>query len=439
MTIMHPEEPPSISDAYHHKYSGKTLLLKVSGKTLLSEEMPALIQDVQSLAREGIRFIIVCGAGEQNTRHLKDYLAQIGQEWTEPERIGGRRVTDERQMLHGVLPACQSIRSLFRQSLPEATMLEPEQLHCIHLPELGFVGDPESVDRLGTDRIVVVPSVGSDGRQLLNVNADDTARAIAAQEARHLNEAIFVTETGGVLHRGSVAPLLWEEDIAADGSHAHIDVTGGGGGMQKKLCEAKRILRHIQKVVITGVAGIRQEIERILGSGTLVVARSSVQCEPPPHDSADDAIFDALYRKNVVSKNFRPRSLQELQQLKEHVHLLKVSNSILGAFALVPHGSFLEFATMCSDYNGTGVGDVILQAAQKAALLRKKDLYAFASSPESAALFTRNHFENLGHVSALQKEHPTFYEFLSCVRDYDVSKRDPCFCMWRPEVFSARK
>ncbi|MFH0851406.1 MAG: hypothetical protein V1876_01525 [Candidatus Peregrinibacteria bacterium] len=436
---MNPPDQSSVSDAYHHKYSGKTLLLKVSGKTLLSEHVPALVQDVQELSREGIHFILVCGAGEQNTRHLKDYLAQTGQEWTEPERVGGRRVTDERQMLHGVLPAHQSIRALFHALLSEATILEPVQLHCTHLADLGFVGDPQAIEGLNEGAIVVVPSVGSDGQKLLNVNADDTARTVAAQECASLNEVIFVTETGGVLHKGSVAPLLWEEDIAADGRHAHIDVTGGGGGMQKKLCEAKKMLQWIEKVVITGVAGVRQEIERILGSGTLVVARSSVRCEPPPHESADDVIFDALYRKNVATGNFRPRSPQELQELKKYVYLLKVSNSILGAFVLLPHGSFLEFATMCSDYNGTGIGDVILRTAQQSALLQKKDIYAFASSPESAALFTRNHFENLGHVSALQKEHPTFYEFLSCVRNYDVSKRDPCFCMWRPEVFSKRK
>lgn len=436
---MNPLEPPSVPAAYHHKYSGKTLLLKVSGKTLLSEQMPALIQDVQSLARGGIHFIIVCGAGEQNTQYLKKYLVQTDQEWTEPKRVGGRRVTDELQMTQGVLPAHQSIRSLFHRLLPEAKILAPEQLHCVHLPDLGFVGDPESVEKLHAGAIVVVPSVGSDGQKLLNVNADDTARAIAAQECDNLNEAIFVTETGGVLHKGSVAPLLWEEDVAADGKHAHIDVTGGGGGMQKKLCEAKRMLQFLPKVVITGVAGVRQEIERILGSGTLVVSRAAVQCEPPPHDSADDAIFDALYQKNVESKNFRERSLQELRELKKYVHLLKVSNSILGAFALIPRGEWMEFATMCSDYNGTGVGDVILQAARKVAGQRKKNIYAFASSPESAALFTRNDFENLGHISALQKEHPTFYDHLSCVMHYDVRKRDPCFCTWRREVWEPRK
>ncbi|ALM09943.1 MAG TPA: hypothetical protein DEB30_02755 [Candidatus Peribacter riflensis] len=436
---MHPSEPPSVPAAYHHKYGGKTLLLKVSGKTLLSEQMPALMQDVQSLAREGIHFIIVCGAGEQNTQCLKDYLAQTGQQWVEPKRVGGRRVTDEQQMLHGVLPAYQSIRSLFHQSLAEATILEPEQLHCTHLPALGFVGDPESVEKLHAGAIVVVPSVGSDGQKLLNVNADDTARAIAAQECANLNEAIFVTETGGVLHKGKIAPLLWKEDIAADGQHAHIDVTGGGGGMQKKLCEAKKMLQYIQKVVITGVAGVRQEIERILGSGTLVIAHSAVQCESPPHDGADDAIFDALYQKNVESKNFRARSPEELQELKKYVHLLKVSNSILGAFALIPRGEWMECATICSDYDKTGIGDLIIQAAQRIALQKQKNVYVFTQSPGLLSILLRNSFENLGNVSALQQGSSTVYDDLPSIREYDVSKRDPCFCTWRREVWEPRK
>ncbi len=429
-------EPSSVSDAYHHKYAGKTLLIKVSGKTLLSEEMPILIQDIQSLAREGICFIMVCGAGEQNTRSYREYLAQTGQEWTEPQRVGGRRVTDAQQLHHGVLPAHRDIQAMFRQLLPEAVILEPQQLHCKHLSELGYVGDPQSVDGLHAGGIVVVSSVGSDGQHLLNVNADDTARAIAEQESTHLNEAIFVTETGGVLQKGHVAPLLWKEDIAEDGQHAYIDVTGGGGGMQKKLREARRILERIEKVVITGVAGVRQELERILGSGTLVAARSSILCEKPPHDGADDAIFDVLYQRNVESGHFRQRSPEELQELKKYVHLLKVSNSVLGAFALIPRGgSWMECATVCSDYNGSGVGDVIIREAQKKA----QQIYAFASTPESTALFVRNGFGNLGCISALQKEHPAFFEYLPCVMRYDVRKRDPNFCTWHRESFAARK
>ena len=155
----------------------------------------------------------------------------------------------------------------------------------------------------------------------------------------------------------------------------------------------------------------------------------------PPHDGSDEAIFDALYRKNVESKNFRARSPEELQELKKYVHLLKVSNSVLGAFALIPRGgSWMEFATMCSDYNGSGIGDAILQEAQK----RAKNIFAFASSPESAALFARNLFENLGPVSALQKEHPAFFDCLPCIAQYDVKKRDPCFCTWHKEEAPSR-
>lgn len=433
---MIPLEESSVSEAYHHKYAGKTLLLKVSGQTLLSADMPALVDDVRSLARDHIRFILVCGAGEQNTRFLKDHCAATGQPWVEPLRVGGRRVTDERQMEHGVLPAHRSIQAMFRQWMPEAAILEPSQVRCRQLSELGYVGDPQSVDGLDGGGIVVIPSVGSDGQVLLNVNADDTARAIAQQEGERLNEAIFVTEKGGVLHNDRIAPLLWREDIAPDGTHAFIDVTGGGGGMQKKLCEARKMLDHLSKVVITGVAGVRQEIERILGSGTLVVSRAAVRCEQPPHEADDDAIFDALYAKNVASGNFRSRSEDELRELRKHVRLLKVSNSVLGAFAQIPRGGhWTEVATICSDYPSSGIGDVILREAQKTS----DALYAFASSPESAALFARNDFAVGGPVSAVRKEHPTFYDCLPCIPQYALGARDPVFCTWRRQQFPVRK
>lgn len=424
---MIPSEASSVSDAYHHKYAGKTLLLKVSGRTLLSEAMPDLIQDIQALAREHIRFIVVCGAGEQNTRYFKEYIAQTGQAWTEPQRVGGRRVTDEQQMVHGVLPAHQSIQAQLQQWLPEASILTPEQLHCRHLTELGFVGEPESVEGLQASPVIVIPSVGSDGQTLLNVNADDTARVIVKQEHPAIDEAIFVTETGGVLHKESVATLLWKEDIADDGTHAFIDVTGGGGGMQKKLREARQMLDYLAKVVITGVSGVRREIEQILGSGTLVVARSNVRCMPPPHCADDEAIFDALYAKNVAMGIFRNRSQIELKELKKYVYLLKVSNSVLGAFSLIPReGGWMECAAMCSDYEKSGVGDVILKEAQAMA----DHIYGFASTLGSLAVFLRNGFENHGDVSTLQHMQDSPYSHFPCVAQYHAPKRNPYFCTW---------
>lgn len=429
------EQSPTLSvpDTYHHFYRGETLLLKVSGRGLLHEQFPALIEDVRELVRHAVRFIIVCGAGEQNTQYLREYVERAGREWVEPERVGGRRRTDWEQLEHGVLPAHRAIREMFQGLLPEATVLEPEHIHCRRLHDLGYVGDPEYIENLHAGNIVVVLSVGSDGEHLLNVNADDTARVVTEQESAQLNEAFFVTDAGGVLQGGHVVPFLWEEEIAEDGRHAHIDVTGGSGGMQKKLREAKRMLRWVEKVVITDVQSVRKEIEQVLGSGTMVVSRKSVRCDPLRTEH-EEAVFDALYERYVRSGDFRSRTSGELQELKEHVYLLKVSNSILGAFALIPQGRWMELATVCSEYNGARIGDIIVQTAQEETMRQGKDsMYALASSEWAAALFERNHFEHRGRVSELQRGNPCLYDHLPCITEYDLHARapvDPCVCVW---------
>ena len=429
---MKQSSPPPAPDAYPHPYSGKTLVVKVGGKELMSPHFPGFVEYVQELARSGVKFIIICGSGEQNTQHLKSHLTQSGEEWREPERVGGRRVTDVQQMQHGVLPAQEEIRGMLQRRIPEATILAPEHIHCRRLPDLGFVGDPKQIEGLDSGNIVIALSVGSDGKHDLNVNADDTTRVVIQQERNRVNEALFATEAGGVLHEGKIARLLWAEDIADDGTHPRIDVTGGGGGMQKKLRGVKEMLRWIPKVVFTNIQGVHNEIEQALGSGTMIVARKSVQCALL-RDGYETGIFDSWYAHHVQSGEFRSRTREELDALKKYVYVIKVSNSVLGAFALIPRGEWMELATVCSEYNGTGVGDVIVQEAQKRILESgNTKMYAMASSPGSAKLFMRHDFENLGDVSVLQKGDAAFYHSLACVSNYDTKTRgrDPSFCTW---------
>lgn len=417
------------ADAYGQLYSDKALMLKISGGELESEDLPILIQDIRNLSLK--QFIIVCGAGKQIDHAWREYCEAHDIPCNRSDKENGVNKTSPEKLEHAVLPVYQEFQRFMRQVIPEGVILKPEQVPCSRMPGYGEVGIPSSIEGVNDHRVVVIGSVGSDGDDLLNVNADDIARSVLAQEGQRINEAIMITGPGGVIHNGEIAPLLWAEDIAEDGTHKKIDVTSGEGGMQKKLKEAKAMLEHVEKIVITDIKSVKNEIERILGSGTLIVSWDSVTCEPQTTD-AEAKIFDALYQRHVQEGDFRERNEQEYQELKQNLHLLKVSNSILGAFALIPKGKWMKLEALCSEYNGAGVGDMLIQSAKMLADDEgKSGIYTFASSLDSSALFAKNRFGILGKVSELQRD-ARFYECLTPdVLEYDTSERDPNYCMWR--------
>lgn len=154
----------------------------------------------------------------------------------------------------------------------------------------------------------------------------------------------------------------------------------------------------------------------------------------------EEKAFDELYEKSEREGDFRKRTEEERKELKKYVFLLKVRNSVLGALALIPRGEWMEFSALCSPYNGTGIGNDLLQAGiRETEEQGKSRIYAFTE--EKAKLFHQNGFDVRGRVSELQQQPPTSYECLPCVQDYDTQAlgRDPFFCTWLKEITDVRK
>jgi len=435
---------PEAADAEYHLKEGEHHLVKISGSLLKDPGMKDIVSDLQKIAARGIKITIVCGAGAQNTGKMESYLQSQGLEY-KPEMVEGVRKTSKEELENAVIPVNREIRALMKELLPDANVLTPQQIHCTQVASLGYTGEPQEIEGLDDNNITVVCSVGVDGEQPLNINATGIARAVTAQG--HLDEVFLVTSTGGVLHKGDIAKLLFTEDFDTDGHHKRVNIQGG---MQNNTKEANLMLEHVDRVVITSIDGIRKELEGVLGYGTMVVKKSSLRCE---HICGDDEIeiYKTLFHEGVSSGDFKSRTDEEFKELLKYAYTIKVGSSVLAAFALVPKGAWTELSTICSGYNGSGIGDVILQAAQ-AELLREEEeegnkkekrekMYAFASSRDSVGLFTRNYFENLGPVSELKKEHNSFYDYLQCVKGYDTSKRgcDPCFCTWYKGIDDVRR
>jgi acetylglutamate kinase len=197
-----------------------TIVVKIGGSTLGSHD--TTLADVAELAKRGLRPVVVHGGGAM----ISDWLTRLNVP-TRFER--GLRVTDEASLdvvvavLGGVVnkQLVRSLQALGAQAIG-LTGADGGLLRCeIADPSLGFVGDVTSVEAglldtlLEQGTIPVVAPIGllyEGGRpseQLLNVNADTAAGAIAA--AVGASWLVFMTDVPGVKSEGAVVEELDEK------------------------------------------------------------------------------------------------------------------------------------------------------------------------------------------------------------------------------------
>jgi acetylglutamate kinase len=214
------------------------LVIKIGGSTLGAAD--TTFHDIASLASAGDVPIVVHGGGSEASR------------WLDAMGIASRferglRVTDE-----PVLPVVVAVfAGLVNKRIVAAinaagapavglSGADARLLQCrIASPELGFVGEPESVEPRAIDAlrqagiipvissIGFVPGAGAD--QLVNVNADVAAGAIAAAVAAR--QVLFLTDVEGVRGSdGTTIPVMnaaRARELVADGTIA--------GGMIPKV------------------------------------------------------------------------------------------------------------------------------------------------------------------------------------------------------------
>ncbi len=194
---------------YIQRFANRIIVVKYGGNALAgSDETTALqsfAQDVALLRAVGMKPVVVHGGGPQ----ISAMMERLGKK---PEFVGGLRVTDAETieiasmvLLGNVNPQIvNAVNSFGAQAVgvsgQDAALLRVRQRD----PQLGFVGDIESVDAsvvqslLNDGAIPVIATIGSDGHgQAFNVNADTAAAAIAG--ALGAQKVIFLTDVPGVL------------------------------------------------------------------------------------------------------------------------------------------------------------------------------------------------------------------------------------------------
>lgn len=188
---------------YIRRFSGSVVVVKYGGNAM-GDDLSTFAEDIVLLHSVGIKVVVVHGGGPQ----IGELLGRLDME---SRFVDGLRVTDAetldvvRMVLVGKVNRELVSQINIHGSL--AVGVSGEDGAFLHAtarsPELGFVGDVDSVDPtlihrlLDSNLIPVVATIGIDDHgQAYNVNADTAAGAIAtALEAEKL---VYLTDIEGI-------------------------------------------------------------------------------------------------------------------------------------------------------------------------------------------------------------------------------------------------
>jgi len=231
---------------YLQRYAGATFVVKYGGHAMGDPELARdFAEDVTLLKAVGINPVVVHGGGPQIGAMLK----LLG---VESSFVDGLRVTDAQtaQIAEMVLSGAINKEIVawigqaggraigisgkdagFVRAVKLARTVRDPDSNIERAIDLGFVGEPQFIDRQVIDTIsaagmipVVAPiGLGDDG-QTYNINADTMAGAIAA--ALGAARLFLLTDVAGVLNKSGA--LLTDLDPAAiEALRADGTVTGG--------------------------------------------------------------------------------------------------------------------------------------------------------------------------------------------------------------------
>lgn len=259
--------------------SQKFAVVKVGGG-VVADQLGELADALALLHRLGLYPVVLHGGGPQLTAALDE--AGIG-----TERVDGLRVTPP-EALDVVRRTLQAVNFRLVEALEArgtrarpvtggvftARLLDPERL--------GLVGEAVSADTAPLDAAVrqghvpVVSCLGETaGGQIVNVNADGAARALARAVSPF--KIVFLTPTGGLLDPDDklIASVNLAEDYEPLMNRPWVH-----SGMRTKLKEIKRLLDDLpaaSSVSITSPDRLARELFTHRGAGTLVRAGEPVR------------------------------------------------------------------------------------------------------------------------------------------------------------------
>jgi acetylglutamate kinase len=223
---------------YIRKFHGRFTVIKLGGSVMEDpESLRALLVDIVFMQTVGMRPVVVHGGGKAITHAME--VAGL-----EPRFVQGRRYTDEATLDIVARVLAEEINADIVRHISKyggrAAGLHHKTSQCLFgrrltLPgpagteiDLGRVGEVTEVDTPPIENLClagvvpVLPSLAEDldaTGQLLNVNADTAAAAVARQ--LRAEKLVFLTDTPGIL-RDKNEPLSLIRGLTPDDCHELI-------------------------------------------------------------------------------------------------------------------------------------------------------------------------------------------------------------------------
>ena len=249
------------------RYAGATVVVKYGGHAMGEEALAEQFgRDIALLKQVGVNPVVVHGGGPQINAMLKRLAIQSS-------FVDGLRVTDAamvevvEMVLAGTVNKyvaglitragalavgiCGKDGGMIRARKLTRTTRDPGS-HIERVLDLGFVGEPESVDvrvihaltGAGLTPVIAPVAMGEDG-QTYNINADTVAGAVAG--ALGANRLLLLTDVPGVLD--GEKRLIAE--LGVDAVRARIaDGTISGGMIPKVETCVEAVARGVKGAVI---------------------------------------------------------------------------------------------------------------------------------------------------------------------------------------------
>lgn len=261
-----------------------------------------------------------------------------------------------------------------------------------------------------------------------NAQLEEMACSLIDRFGSQINEIILINHDGGVRDkRGWIAPLLTQSSIERILAGQHPDFRAPNKDLRGQLTQVLSILPKVGKISLISPTGLKGEIIKWRGSGTMCV--DSRQLTLSPLQDSELPIFREVYEAYVAENKFRRRSERELQTVGRCHQILRAKNSPIAGFSLIEHTlPWLELSVWWAQYKGDGFGSRVLDAAKQQAAARGRRLFALSTEEDAIEILGRCGFKNLGRISAItsrQPPSPDLPDLPNSVRNYDTSTRDP--------------
>ena len=370
---------------YIHAFRGKTFVLAFGGEVLTDGQFTRLAHDLNLLNSLGVRLVLVHGVRPQVEAHLTERQAAI-------RYVDGLRVTDA-DALACVKEAVGEVRveieALLSMGLPNSPMANAD----IRVASGNFVtarplGVREGVDlqhtgavrkinaaairqRLDDNDMVLLSPLGySPTGEIFNLSLEDVATAAA--QALAADKLIFLMETdgvqdaeGGLLHILTVPEaqhILKQHAGLADDVGYYLPCAIAA--CQQGVGRVHMISRHVDGALLT-------ELFTHEGVGTML---TPARLETLRTATIDDVggilqLIHPLEEEGMLVRRSRERLEMEI----ERFIVLEHDGMLIGCAALYPfvdeRAGELACLAVHPDYRGNARGDVLLEAAEKAARL----------------------------------------------------------------------